>query len=93
MNLNKEHGYEFVHPYLDPDVIAKVERANKIRAERAAKGEPNSDPWEYDYILLCNKICGKSHYNMQMKIIVETPEEFEKWMLEQSTFAQTVMNK
>ncbi|MGH1468118.1 MAG: pyridoxal-phosphate dependent enzyme, partial [Bdellovibrionales bacterium] len=22
MNLNKEHGYEFVHPYLDPDVIA-----------------------------------------------------------------------
>ena len=58
----------------NPDIVAKVKRTNKIRSERAAKGEPNSDPWEFDYILLCNKICGKSHYNMQMKIVVETVE-------------------
>ncbi len=70
----------------DPDVIDKVKRANKIRAERAAAGIPNNDPWEYDYILLCNKICGKSHYNMQMKIIVETQEEYDKWMASQKTF-------
>jgi len=74
----------------NPDVIDKVERTNKIRAERAANGEPNSDPWEYDYILLCNKICGKSHYNMQMKIIVETEEEYNEWMKTQQTFAQTM---
>ena len=70
----------------DPDVIDKVKRANKIRAAKAAAGEPNSDPWEYDYILLCNKICGKSHYNMQMKIIVETQEEYDKWIASQKTF-------
>ncbi len=74
----------------NPDVIDKVARTNKIRAERAAKGEPNSDPWEYDYILLCNKICGKSHYNMQMKIIVETQEEYDAWMASQQTFGQTM---
>ena len=74
----------------DPDVIDKVKRTNKIRAERAAKGEDNSDPWEYDYILLCNKICGKSHYNMQMKIIVETQEEYDAWMKTQQTFGQTM---
>ncbi len=74
----------------DPDVVDKVARTNKIRAERAANGEDNSDPWEYDYILLCNKICGKSHYNMQMKIIVETQEEYEAWMKTQQTFAQTM---
>ncbi|WP_273565767.1 cytochrome c oxidase subunit II [Maribacter halichondriae] len=74
----------------NPDVIDKVERTNKIRAERAANGEPNSDPWEYDYILLCNKICGKSHYNMQMKIIVETEEEYNEWMKTQRTFGQTM---
>jgi len=71
---------------LDPDVIDKVKRANKIRAEKTAAGIPNNDPWEYDYILLCNKICGKSHYNMQMKIIVETQEEYDKWMASQKTF-------
>lgn len=28
---------------------------------------------------------------MQLKIIVETEEEFNKWMSEQGTFAETVM--
>jgi cytochrome c oxidase subunit 2 len=65
---------------LQPEIIDKVKRTNKIRAERAAAGEENSDPWEFDYILLCNKICGKSHYNMQMKIIVESEEDFQKWL-------------
>jgi cytochrome c oxidase subunit 2 len=72
----------------NPDIVAKVKRTNKIRSERAAKGEPNSDPWEFDYILLCNKICGKSHYNMQMKIVVETVEEYNQWLADQQTFGQ-----
>ena len=75
---------------LNPDVVDKVRRTNEIRAERAAKGEPNSDPWEFDYVLLCNKICGKSHYNMQMKIIVETEEEYNDWLASQQTFNQTM---
>lgn len=74
----------------NPDVIDKVNRTNIIRAERAANGAENSDPWEFDYILLCNKICGKSHYNMQMKIIVETEEEYEAWIKSQQTFSQTM---
>ncbi|PCI10154.1 MAG: cytochrome C oxidase subunit II [Flavobacteriaceae bacterium] len=63
-------------------IIAKVENINKIRAE---KGE---DPYEFDYLLLCNKICGASHYNMQMKIIVETEDEYEDWMLEQQSITE-----
>ncbi len=74
----------------NPDVLDKVKRTNAIRAERAAAGEDNSDPWEYDFLLLCNKICGKSHYNMQMKIIVETEEEYNKWIASQQTFGQTM---
>jgi heme/copper-type cytochrome/quinol oxidase subunit 2 len=27
---------------------------------------------------------------MQMKIIVETPQEFEKWMMDQQTFAEVI---
>ncbi|AYN66576.1 cytochrome c oxidase subunit II [Euzebyella marina] len=75
------------------DVRDKVKRTNEIRAERAANGEENSDPWQFDYILLCNKICGKSHYNMQMKIIVETQEEYDSWLAEQGTFAETVLKQ
>ena len=75
---------------LNPDVVDKVKRVNAIRAPKAARGEPNSDPWEFDYVLLCNKICGKSHYNMQLKIIVETDEEYNKWIAEQATFGDTM---
>jgi len=71
---------------LKPEIVDKVNRTNAIRAERAANGEPNSDPWEFDYVLLCNKICGKSHYNMQLKIIVETEEEYNEWIASQQTF-------
>ncbi len=74
----------------NPEVMDKVKRTNSIRAEKAANGDDNSDPWEFDYILLCNKICGKSHYNMQMKIIVETEEEYNKWIASQATFGDTM---
>jgi cytochrome c oxidase subunit 2 len=37
----------------------------------------------FDFILLCNKICGASHYNMQMPLTVTTATDYEKWMAEQ----------
>lgn len=37
---------------------------------------------EFNYVLLCNKICGASHYNMQMPLIVTTPEEYQAWYAE-----------
>lgn len=43
------------------------------------------DP-EFDYILLCNKICGASHYNMWIPVVVETEEEYMKWLDEQTPF-------
>ena len=73
---------------------AKVKKINRIRREKSqdllAKGEEPLEPYVFDYLLLCNKICGASHYNMQMKIIVETPEEFEKWISDQQTFAEFI---
>lgn len=64
--------------------VAKVAGINKIRAE---KGE---DPYEFDYLLLCNKICGASHYNMQMKIIVEEEGTFNSWLKNQKTLAEII---
>ncbi|MGA0373208.1 MAG: cytochrome c oxidase subunit II [Flavobacteriaceae bacterium] len=76
------------------DIKAKVKKINAIRRENSqvllAKGEEALEPYVFDYLLLCNKICGASHYNMQMKIVVETPEEFEKWMIDQQTFAEVI---
>ncbi|MBE7651563.1 cytochrome c oxidase subunit II [Tenacibaculum finnmarkense genomovar finnmarkense] len=69
---------------LSTEVIAKTDGINKIRK---AKGE---DPYEFDYLLLCNKICGASHYNMQMKITVVEQADYDKWLSEQKTLAQVI---
>lgn len=34
----------------------------------------------FEYVMLCNKICGNAHYNMQMKVVVETEAEYNEWL-------------
>ena len=68
----------------DPNVQGKVSRINALRQ---AKG---LELYEYDYLLLCNKICGSAHYNMQMNIVVETQAEYDAWVKEQKTIAETL---
>mgnify|MGYP006104938929 CR=1 FL=1 len=43
---------------------------------------------EFNYVLLCNKICGAAHYNMQMDIIVESQEDYDKWLADQKNFVE-----
>ena len=76
----------------NPDIVDKVANINKLRLENqeAILNRGQDVRYEFDYLLLCNKICGKSHYNMQMKIVVETQEEFDAWMQEQTTFANSL---
>ena len=77
-----------------PFMIEKVANINNIRSKKSvelvANGETALDPYIFDYLLLCNKICGASHYNMQMKIVVDTPEEYKKWLSDKATLVQEV---
>ena len=79
---------------LNPDVVSKVNRINKIRYDNSqeliAKGEEALEPYQFDYLLLCAKICGASHYNMQMKIVVESEKDFNKWLNDQNTFSEVI---
>jgi cytochrome c oxidase subunit 2 len=68
------------------DTKAKFEAINELRESNG------KDPVEFDFLLLCNKICGSSHYNMQMKVVVEEEEDFNKWLGEQKTLAQVINN-
>lgn len=72
-------------------IVNKVNNINNIRAEKSqklvAEGHEALDPYTFDYLLLCNKICGASHYNMQLKVVVSTEEEFKAWLKELPTLA------
>ena len=77
-----------------PYMVEKVANINAIRAKKSidlvAKGETALDPYTFDYLLLCNKICGASHYNMQMKIIVDSPADYKAWLSGKPTIVQEV---
>ncbi len=47
---------------------------------------------DFNYILLCNKICGSAHYNMQMDVIVESQAEYDQWISEQKVFIAEYSN-
>lgn len=79
-----------------PEMIEKVDNINAIRTKKSkeleAQGKTGLDPYTFDYLLLCNKICGSSHYNMQMKVVVDEPQEYQKWLKEKTTLVQAVKN-
>lgn len=79
-----------------PAMIEKVATINAIRAKKSidlvANGQVALDPYTFDFLLLCNKICGTSHYNMQMKIVVDTPEEYKAWLKDRKTIVKAVKN-
>jgi cytochrome c oxidase subunit II len=76
------------------EVIKQMHDINVIRKNRKdiiGNGhndfKPGDDtPVEFDYILLCNKICGNSHYNMQMTVIIDSEEDYKKWMATKKPF-------
>ena len=61
----------------DPYVIQLMAGINEARAKKGQEAV------EFDYILLCNKICGVSHFNMQMNIVVESEKDYNAWLAKQ----------
>jgi cytochrome c oxidase subunit 2 len=77
-----------------PYMVEKVAKINALRAKKSlelvAKGEAGLDPYTFEYLLLCNKICGASHYNMQMKVVVDTPEDYKIWLSDKTALVSEV---
>lgn len=80
------HGAYFPHFRVQtkcvPGITTRVRFSISITTEEMRKKMGNP---KFDYMLLCNNICGASHFSMQMKVVVESREDFEKWLANQKT--------
>jgi cytochrome c oxidase subunit 2 len=63
----------------DPYVQQLMAGVNKQREK------DGNAPVDFDYILLCNKICGASHFNMQMNLVVDTEADYQAWLAKQKS--------
>jgi cytochrome c oxidase subunit 2 len=61
-------------------IFTPIVTTKEMRARLQAEHPDDAVYNDWDYMLLCNKICGTSHYNMKMKVIIETRQEYEAWM-------------
>ena len=55
------------------------------RLTTAQMREKRNNP-AFDYVLLCAKICGAGHYNMQAKVTVVTEAEYTTWIAKQPLY-------
>lgn len=55
------------------------------RLTTAQMREKRNNP-AYDYVLLCAKICGAGHYNMQAKVTVVSEAEYAAWLAKQPLY-------
>ena len=66
-----------------PGMVTRFNFVPNITTEEMRKITKNE---EFQYVLLCNKICGAAHYNMQMDVVVVSEEEYQTWLAEQKMF-------
>lgn len=65
----------------DPKIIKQMKIINQIREDkRKETGSNDPKDFEFDYVLMCNKICGASHFAMKMIIKVVSQEEYDEWI-------------
>ncbi|WP_154852261.1 cytochrome c oxidase subunit II [Cyclobacterium xiamenense] len=58
---------------------------NKTTAEmRAELGDE-----EFEYEIACTEVCGSGHFSMRKTITVVEPDEYRKWMAEQTPFIKS----
>jgi len=48
---------------------------------RDETGNPN-----FNYEMACTEVCGKGHFSMRFPVIVDEPEDYDKWMASQESW-------
>lgn len=60
---------------------------------KTTKQMKNEEGEDFEFVLLCNKICGAAHYNMQMSFVVETQEEYDAWIESKQTLSEKLLTQ
>jgi cytochrome c oxidase subunit II len=86
----KFHSRDIIHSAYMPHLRAQMNVVPGMTTEFFVEPTITTDSMrkitnnpKFEYVLLCNKICGVAHYNMRMKLVIEDAQSFRKWYKEQ----------
>ncbi len=87
------HSKDILHSFYMPDFRVQVnavpgmethfQMTPRFTTEEMREKLDNPD---FDFVMLCAKICGQGHYNMQKTVRVVTEDEYQEWLGTQSYF-------
>jgi cytochrome c oxidase subunit 2 len=103
--LSKDQEYEFIFRSKDvihsalfvhfraqinavPGMATRTKFTPTITTDEMRKKK--NDP-KFNYVLMCNKICGGAHYKMKMIVVVKEKADYKEWM--NSMMKQTFKDK
>ena len=66
-----------------PGLTTRMKFKPTVSSAEMKKIKNNPD---FNYVLMCNKICGGAHYKMKMIVVVDTPAAYKKWLKSKKTF-------
>ncbi|MEJ8758259.1 cytochrome c oxidase subunit II [Pontibacter sp. H259] len=58
-----------------------------IPTKTTAEMQSETGNAEFKYELACTEICGRGHFAMRYVVVVDEPEDYEKWLADQKSFA------
>ena len=73
------HSKDVIHSFFLPEFRVKQDAVPGLSTRIWFEGT-RTGHWE----IACAELCGLGHYRMKGFVTVETPEEFQKWLVEQS---------
>lgn len=87
------HSKDILHSFYMPDFRVQVNAVPGMptyfqmtpRFTTAEMREKLDKP-DFDFVMLCAKICGQGHYNMQKTVRIVTEDEYREWLATQSYF-------
>ena len=98
--VNKEHEFNFrakdvLHSAFFPHFRAQMNTVpgmvtrTKFTPDITTKAmrERMNNP-KFNYVLMCNKICGGAHYKMKMIIVVLEEKDYKKWISSKKSFKE-----
>ncbi|SEM03083.1 cytochrome c oxidase subunit 2 [bacterium A37T11] len=94
--ISKDILHSFYIPYFRVQINAVPGMTNYFQFTPTITTQQMRDKLDdqnFNYTLLCAKICGAGHYNMQKNIRVVSEKEYKAWLAEQTYFYNDDMRK
>jgi cytochrome c oxidase subunit II len=81
------HSVFLPHFRVKMDAVPGVQTHFKFTANKttAEMREELNDP-KFNYEMACTEVCGRGHFSMKFPVVVDTPEDYEKWMASQESW-------